>query len=661
MLRTALALAIGGVLLAGCFGGGEPPPVASEASPTIEATSTAAPSADPSPAATPTARAPATIEAAPRKLTLREYAAWCDDRMGGFAVADATGTWGDLAKVYEHDLGEHRAVNPPDEIKGYHLVRTTVVAGWLAFVRSQDPDGIANLWEALAPGLLMSGQEEEAEDELSPEARAVLSGHCFDGDSAAPSATPFPSIADSLRALPNPLAPASPTPPPVETPLPTPVATPPPTPVATPTPEAPPSPAAELAAAVLTGIAETHDPDGDGVVVVRDDGSAAIEVQGETVLEAEAFALGMRDSDGEFWMAITGGPPLSSYPRMAVVAQRDGDSWATSPSGIEFETYPFHQRVEAVIGPIAVDGGEIVWIAVGGFTGAHSGAFELLRFDGERLTTAISYISHGPDWGEVVDLDGDGEPEIVLNVSNRYVLNYASGVTERAYEIWRREGAAYRRVELAVPDGSAPVLASAAARVVRLAEADLWREAAVETARLAPSDGELRWLSILVNRTAAARLEHAGSSSQPLLTHVLAGEYGPALDLMRAGGPLIADTGTEWSARVIGYLLDYTGRALEVRPGDASIHAVRALGLALESPDDLSRAHEAMRRAHELAPADVWIEAAGRSCGRRRTNAQARAATRGEPTRSRASGTARPGRTSEASRYRKTGSRRVKR
>ena len=50
---------------------------------------------------------------------------------------------------------------------------------------------------------------------------------------------------------------------------------------------------------------------------------------------------------------------------------------------------------------------------------------------------------------------------------------------------------------------------------------------------------------------------------------------------------------------VIGYLLDYTERALEVRPGDAAIRAVRALGLALESPDDLSRSHEAMRRAHE--------------------------------------------------------------
>lgn len=615
MLRTAVALAIGCLLLAGCLGGGSPPASTPEASPTIEATSTATALPTTLPPAEPSAtiEAAPTPAAAPRKLTLHEYAAWCDDRMGGFATGDATGTWGDLAKVFEHDLGEHRAVNPPDGIKGYHVVRTTVVAGWLAFVRGQDPDGIANVWEALTPGLLMGGQEQEAEDRLSPEARAVLSGHCFDSDSATGSDPPFPSIADSLRALPNPFATAAA--PPVETP--------PATPVASSTPEAPPSPAAELAAAVLTGIAETHDPGGAGVVVVRDDGSAAIEVQGEPVLEAEAFALEMRDGEGEFWMALTGGPPLSSYPRIAAVARRDGDSWGNQLRVIEFETYPFHPRVAAVIGPIAVDGDEIVWIAVGGFTGAHSGAFELLRFDGEHIAAEVRHVSHGPDWGQLADLDGDGEPEIVFDVSNRYVLYYASGVTERAEAIWRREGAAYRDVELAVPAGIAPELASDARRAVRLAKADLWREAAAlaaETARRSPVDEGLRWLSILVNRTAAARLGHAGSSSQPLLTHVLAGEYGPALGLMRAhppeeafapDGPLIAGAAAGNSTDdVAAYLLDYARRALEVRPGDAAIHAVRALGLALESPDGLSRAHEAMRRARELAPADAWIEAA---------------------------------------------------
>lgn len=162
----------------------------------------------------------------------------------------------------------------------------------------------------------------------------------------------------------------------------------------------------------------------------------------------------------------------------------------------------------------------------------------------------------------------------------------------------------------------------------RLAEADLWREAA-ETARLASADRELRWLSILVNRTAAARLDHAGSSSQPLLTHVLAGEYGPALDLMRAGGPLIADTEAEWSARVSGYLLDYTGRALEVRSGDAAIHAVRALGLALESPDDLSRRTRRCNARTNLRPPMPGSRRPRRSCGRRRANAQAQASTRG--------------------------------
>ena len=617
MLRTAVALAIGCLLLAGCLGGGSPPASTPEASPTIEATSTATALPTTMPAAEPSAtiEAAPTPAAAPRKLTLHEYAAWCDDRMGGFATGGATGTWGDLAKVFEHDLSEHRAVNPPDGIKGYHVVRTTVVAGWLAFVRGQDPDGIANVWEALTPGLLMGGQEQEAEDQLSPETRAVLSGHCFDSDSATGSDLPFPSIADSLRALPNPFATAAPTPVPVETP--------PATPVASSTPEAPPSPAAELAAAVLTGIAEAHDPDGAGVVVARDDGSAAIEVQGEPVLEAEAFALGMRDGEGEFWMALTGGPPLSPYPRIAAVARRDGDSWGNQLSVIEFETYPYYPSLMGMVGPIATGGAEFVWVAVSGMTGAHSGTFDLLRFDGERLTTELSHVSGGPASGWLADLDGDGEPEIVFDVSNRYVLYYASGVTERAEAIWRREGTAYRGVELAVPAGIAPELASDARRAVRLAKADLWREAAAlaaETARRSPADEGLRWLSILVNRTAAARLGHAGSPSQPLLTHVLAGEYGPALDLMRAhppeeafapDGPLMAGAAAGNSTDdVADRLLDYAGRALEVRPGDAAIHAVRALGLALESPGDLSRAHEAMRRARELAPADAWIEAA---------------------------------------------------
>ena len=127
----------------------------------------------------------------------------------------------------------------------------------------------------------------------------------------------------------------------------------------------------------------------------------------------------------------------------------------------------------------------------------------------------------------------------------------------------------------------------------------------------------MRWLSILVNQNAARRLAHAGSPGQPLLTNVLAGEYGAALDLMRAhppedafalDGPLVVGTAAETDLATMAVtILDYTERALGQRPDDASIHAVRALGLALAAPDELDRPRETAARAAELAPSDAFL------------------------------------------------------
>ncbi|MCY4087634.1 MAG: polysaccharide deacetylase family protein [Actinomycetia bacterium] len=211
----------------------------------------------------------------------------------------------------------------------------------------------------------------------------------------------------------------------------------------------------------------------------------------------------------------------------------------------------------------------------------------------------------------------------MLNASNPYVFCYACAVEERAVPIYRRDGTALRPVELGVPAGLVPGIATAAGRVVALAEADLWREAAalaVRTASRAPDDDGLRWLSILVNQTAAARLAHAGSPGQPLLTNVLAGEYEAALDLMRAqvpleafalDGPLIAGTAAETDLATMAVtLLDYSGRAVRQRPADPAIHAVRALGLALAAPNQLERAREAAGRALSLDPVDEFLRQA---------------------------------------------------
>lgn len=70
-----------------------------------------------------------------------------------------------------------------------------------------------------------------------------------------------------------------------------------------------------------------------------------------------------------------------------------------------------------------------------------------------------------------------------------------------------------------------------------VAEADLWREAAVETARLVPTDEELRWLSILVN-------SHGGGA--PRTRRLLPVGAPPNVRREYApGGPLSASIGAD--------------------------------------------------------------------------------------------------------------------
>ena len=335
---------------------------------------------------------------------------------------------------------------------------------------------------------------------------------------------------------------------------------------------------------------------------------------GDNALEAHTLNLGLSDPRGSYWAVVTDGPqpvcltaagdPINFFHIIAVYRLNPDRSWSPELARVEIGSAP---RRTADTTLVSVAPGS-AWIVIRAGTGAHAGTLDVIRFDaaGGALSTALSHISSRPNAGETSDLDGDGFPEFVLNTSNPYVFCYACAVDEHSVSIYRWDGSALAEVPLRAPSSLTGSVASAAARVVSLAEAGLWRRAAAlaaSTARRVPGEDGLRWLSILVNQTAALRLAHAGSPGQPLLTNVLAGEYGAALDLMRAhapedafapDGPLVAGTAAETALATMAItVLDYTERAL---------------GLALASGDDQDRVREAAARAAELAPGDAFLQ-----------------------------------------------------
>ena len=432
---------------------------------------------------------------------------------------------------------------------------------------------------------------------------------CGSGEPSMPATTPAAETP----------APATATPPPTATPTtgattPTETATAPPT--WTPTEDLPTKQlAAELAGIALAPIVEVFGEGAEG-------------------LTAHAFPLGTRDAEGAFWAVVTNGPqPLYeeedgnviNFFHLVALYRRNADGTWSEPLGeVTLETAPHRTHLVEVLDPGPLTPGEdAALIAVRGQTGAHGSTFDVLLAQGRWLKTVVSHISGTPDSGSLADLDGDGVVELLFNTSNAYVFCYACGVQERGELVFRWNGLAYEAVPVEAPSDLSGDLMSRAEEVVRLAGANLWRDAAalaVETSSRAPEHEGLRWLSIVVNRMAAVRLGYAGSAGQPLLTNVFAGEYGAAFALMEAlspeeafalDGPLVSGTAAETDLpSMVSYLLFYADEALKVRGDDADIHAVRALGQVLASPDELNRARSSISRALRLAPDNEFLRAA---------------------------------------------------
>lgn len=267
--------------------------------------------------------------------------------------------------------------------------------------------------------------------------------------------------------------------------------------------------------------------------------------------------------------------------------------------------------------PISPDS---VWLTVDGGAGAHSGCFALLRWAGEDLALAVLGFNASPGAGDVVDLDGDGQLEVVLNGTEPYVFCYACGVRLYAAQILRWTGEALVAVELTrLPEEEDATLRALNNDAVALAEASLYPDALAlirEALAMAPDNEIVYWNAQEIELYAANRLGYAEEGAYPLLGYVFYGDYAAALEQMRGvdpeaifslDSPLIVGTPAEmWVAELSQYLIQFASGALDVQPDLAEAYFLRGWGRFLANPADPAAVDD-VAQAALLAPDDPLI------------------------------------------------------
>ena len=262
-----------------------------------------------------------------------------------------------------------------------------------------------------------------------------------------------------------------------------------------------------------------------------------------------------------------------------------------------------------------------IWLIAEGGVGAHSGTFELLRFDGTTLYMEINTGSSSQGVGYLEDVNGDGASEIILRLHDYYVFCYACGVRYLNFGVytWDASSNELREVTLQWSNQNSDP-ARHINRAVELANADLWPDALAtieEAERLAAQtavftdDAILEWDTALIrfyNQAYQAELNH---SSYPLLTNIFYGDFAAALEIMRpynqealfsATPPVIQGTVAEGNEQWLAdYLQEQTNAAIAAEPDLAAAYYFRAWAAYLDNPADPQIAAD-LQQAALLAP-----------------------------------------------------------
>ena len=98
------------------------------------------------------------------------------------------------------------------------------------------------------------------------------------------------------------------------------------------------------------------------------------------------------------------------------------------------------------------------WLEAIGVAGAHGVTYDLLLWNGRQLLPVVGHFSSAP--GNVVapgaaaelrDLNGDGDPELVIDRTDAYLFFYTSQIWHADAAVLRRVGDDFHEVALSLP------------------------------------------------------------------------------------------------------------------------------------------------------------------------------------------------------------------
>lgn len=403
---------------------------------------------------------------------------------------------------------------------------------------------------------------------------------------AAPSgAQPSPTVAAPPSAVLTPSVPVSPSPTPGLSKQPTTV-----TPTPTPAPASGDVPTdalqVELAAIVATELPPATIPEASGKWTDNPD-------TGIGVLPLEDTAR-----SGMFWVAHTYGRANHESGQQHFVAfwKHTNAGWQEL-SRLEIDS---QQYIDAKsVRQVSVEPSRL-WVEVQGIVGIHDSCYTLLSFDGKTPRIEVSHRHSSPEAGSVKDLDGDGQLEVILNLSDEYVFSYASGERFIDYKVLRWDGSGMAETTLRpLSDSAAAESRQLINRAVELAQAGLWKQARemVEQAPAAAMEDPLAtWDILLIRLHSEARAQQVSDGVYPLLDNIFYGDYSAALDIVRAyppeqlfsqQNPLVNDTVARgWTRRLSTWVTTTTTAALEAEPDLAPAFFLRGWATYLIDPTD---------------------------------------------------------------------------